>query len=468
MAAKKLSALSTQPTLADDDLVTGIDTSAATPAAKNVNFSLSALATWILAKTATVTQEQAEAISSPETVNRWWTVQRVAQCAAAVVAANVSGLNNKWNGTRAPLGTDDNTEVGGEYAQGSIWRWALRVWICVDASTNVAVWVELTAAPSLTNPMTTAGDIIVGGTGGAPVRLAKGTDGQAVKMVAGSVAWADDATGMVNPMTTAGDIIVGGTDGAPARLAIGTEGQVPKVVGGAVAWADGGGSFDPAAPGEIGGTTPAKASFTVINTGIGTDIASASSIDLGAATGNFVTVTGTTEITSLGTAPAGVTRRVRFASALTMVHHATSLILPGGATLRMRTGDVAEFVSLGSGNWRMVSRFAMTPPAAPRLELGAVTSSRDLGLSDLGLYIPLDTSSGSVDLTIQPTSTIAYSDGADFWVAKTSASNTARIMQGSGVTITRNNTDGNLTLSSGLVYHIWRRSANNWLVIAVS
>jgi len=42
---------------------------------------------------------------------------------------------------------------------------------------------------------------------------------------------------MTNPMTTAQDLIVGGTSGAPARLGIGTNGQVLKIVGDAIAWA---------------------------------------------------------------------------------------------------------------------------------------------------------------------------------------------------------------------------------------
>jgi len=42
----------------------------------------------------------------------------------------------------------------------------------------------------MTNPMTTAGDLIVGSTSGTPGRLAKGTDGQFLKMVSGSEAWA--------------------------------------------------------------------------------------------------------------------------------------------------------------------------------------------------------------------------------------------------------------------------------------
>ena len=48
-----------------------------------------------------------------------------------------------------------------------------------------------------------------------------------------------DNAGMTNPMTTAGDIIYGGTDGAPTRLAKGTAAQVLKMNSGATApeWA---------------------------------------------------------------------------------------------------------------------------------------------------------------------------------------------------------------------------------------
>lgn len=42
--------------------------------------------------------------------------------------------------------------------------------------------------------------------------------------------------GMTNPMTTAGDIIAGGTSGSPQRIAVGSDGQVLKVVSGVPAW----------------------------------------------------------------------------------------------------------------------------------------------------------------------------------------------------------------------------------------
>jgi len=87
----------------------------------------------------------------------------------------------------------------------------------------------------------------------------------------------------------------------------------------------------------------------------GADIASATTTDLSAATGDFIDVTGTTTITGLGTLAAGIERTVRFTGALTLTHNATSLILPGAANITTAANDRAIFRSLGSGNWLCVS-----------------------------------------------------------------------------------------------------------------
>ena len=83
----------------------------------------------------------------------------------------------------------------------------------------------------------------------------------------------------------------------------------------------------------------------------GATVASASTCDIGAAAGNYVSVTGVTTITALGTVQVGTRRTVRFAGILTLTHNGTSLILPGAANITTATGDVASFISLGSGNW---------------------------------------------------------------------------------------------------------------------
>lgn len=81
-------------------------------------------------------------------------------------------------------------------------------------------------------------------------------------------------------------------------------------------------------------------------------IASASTCDLGSKDAEYLSISGTTTITALGTVSAGIVKRVVFEGALTLTHNATSLILPGAASITTAAGDAAEFVSLGSGNWR--------------------------------------------------------------------------------------------------------------------
>lgn len=71
--------------------------------------------------------------------------------------------------------------------------------------------------------------------------------------------------------------------------------------------------------------------------------------------GNTITITGTTGITTFGTANSGITRRLIFTASLVITHNATSLILPGNANITTQAGDVMELVSLGSGNWKCIA-----------------------------------------------------------------------------------------------------------------
>jgi len=98
----------------------------------------------------------------------------------------------------------------------------------------------------------------------------------------------------------------------------------------------------------------------------GADIASAATTDLGAVEGLYHDITGTTTITSLGTVSAGIWKVLTFEGVLTLTHNATSLILPGGASITTAVGDVAWFASEGSGNWRcnQYQRAATAPISA--------------------------------------------------------------------------------------------------------
>jgi hypothetical protein len=96
--------------------------------------------------------------------------------------------------------------------------------------------IAATGSGGMTNPMTTAHDIIVGGTAGAPARLAKGSEGNVLSISSGAVAWAAPSGGMANPMTTSQDLIVGGSSGTPGRLGVGSNGAVLGVSSGSISW----------------------------------------------------------------------------------------------------------------------------------------------------------------------------------------------------------------------------------------
>lgn len=81
-------------------------------------------------------------------------------------------------------------------------------------------------------------------------------------------------------------------------------------------------------------------------------VASATTTDIGAVGAETVSISGTTTITGLGTIGSGTFRRMHFQGVLTITHNGTSLILPGSANITTAAGDVAQMVSLGSGNWR--------------------------------------------------------------------------------------------------------------------
>lgn len=89
-----------------------------------------------------------------------------------------------------------------------------------------------------------------------------------------------------------------------------------------------------------------------INEQQGADIASASTVNLTTATGNYVNITGTTAITAI-TLAQGARRTVKFAGALTLTNGA-SLILPGGANITTAAGDTATFIGEAAGVVRCV------------------------------------------------------------------------------------------------------------------
>ena len=83
----------------------------------------------------------------------------------------------------------------------------------------------------------------------------------------------------------------------------------------------------------------------------GADVASANALPV-LTDGNYFDVTGTTAITSINTTAIGSVIKLHFDGALTLTHHATDLILPGGANITTAAGDEAEFVEYATGDYR--------------------------------------------------------------------------------------------------------------------
>lgn len=159
----------------------------------------------------------------------------------------------------------------------------------------------------------------------------------------------------------------------------------------------------------------------------GSDIASASSIDIGASTGELIDITGTTAITALGTATAGTRRVLRFAGALTFTYNATSLILPGSASITTAAGDTATMHSLGSGNWvcsHYTSRSALPVlTAGTQTVAGAKTFSGVTTLSG-GLTLPFKATAtgdaagtGAFDAQAQHTTGTKVASGTNAFAA---------------------------------------------------
>lgn len=97
--------------------------------------------------------------------------------------------------------------------------------------------VQAVANYAMQHVMTSVGDLVRGGTAGAPTRIAAGTNGYVLTMVAGVPAWASSASGFSDPMTTRGDIIFRNSSNVTASLAAGTAGYVLTSDGTDIAWA---------------------------------------------------------------------------------------------------------------------------------------------------------------------------------------------------------------------------------------
>jgi hypothetical protein len=102
----------------------------------------------------------------------------------------------------------------------------------------------------------------------------------------------------------------------------------------------------------------------------GADVASANALVLGT-DGNYFDITGAVAITSIGTLKIGTVVTLHFDGALTLTHHGTNLILPGGANITTAAGDEAIFVEYDTGVWRCIAYTKASGVAVTPLELAS-------------------------------------------------------------------------------------------------
>jgi hypothetical protein len=260
--------------------------------------------------------------------------------------------------------------------------------------------------------------------------------------------------GMANPMTTTGDMIYSSPGSNPVRLGIGSNGQVMTLASGLPTWA--------AAPsgGFTGGTLA-----SALNEAPTVTIASSATPAIGAAAGNTISLTGTTTVTGFDAIAAGAFRRVIFAGALVLTHNATSLILPTAASLTTAAGDVAEFLSLGAGNWRCTSYSKVNGTAlagsAAGLTWNAQTASYTLAIGDANNGVEQLVAAAN-NLTIPLNATVAFPVGTSVLVYQAGAGLTT-IVATAGVTVVKRGS----SLAMGGQYALAtlvKRATDTWIL----
>lgn len=142
-----------------------------------------------------------------------------------------------------------------------------------------------------------------------------------------------------------------------------------------------------------------------LNLSKGANIASAATINLATATGNFLHITGAAgPVTSFGVVPAGTMLTLVFDGTPTINYNASTMILNSGTSnYSCSAGDRAILLSEGGGNWvvSIIKRDGTSIVSSGGSGGGTVdvASSRSLGAGDDGKTLNI-TASSDITLTV--------------------------------------------------------------------
>lgn len=175
-----------------------------------------------------------------------------------------------------------------------------------------------------------------------------------------------------------------------------------------------------------------------------TSVASASTTNLCGSSGaspqqSYLTITGTTTITSFGSnCVIGQFKVLTFSGILTLTYNGTSLILPGGVNITTAAGDVGVAVYIGSGNWKVIIYQAQTgvPPGSASLTATDQTLSGGANVTAFSLGT-LSSGTTTVDCGKSPLQ--FFTDGGAFTLAAPSNDGSCDLLQtnnGSAGTVT--------------------------------
>lgn len=210
-------------------------------------------------------------------------------------------------------------------------------------------------------------------------------------------------------------------------------------------------------------TVPTAKDFDVPDWAKSSDIASASTVNLDAATGGIVHITGTTTITGV-TLTRGP-RLVIFDGALTLTHNATTNSLPGATNIPTAAGDRAWYI--GDGTTVYVANYirAANAPGYINIPQNSQSAAYTTVLADAGTQIlHPSTDANARTFTIDSNANVAYPIGTAITFINMTAQAVTVAITTDTMYLAGSGTTGSRTLSQYGVATAVKIDSTHWII----